>query len=112
MLLSGACSAFPGQYETRLTPGGAGATKPERQNMTRHSPYHGDKLSHLALSSEVSEWRHTLWNQVFSGRLRPRRLFCMDIWRQPISIPQVILIAYLKDAVFRRVRVGFSPAMG
>jgi hypothetical protein len=25
--------------------------------MTRHSPYHGDKLSRLALSSEMSEQR-------------------------------------------------------
>jgi len=75
MLFSGACAAFPGQYETRLTPGGAGATTPERQNMTRHSPYHGDKLSRPALSSEMSEWRHALWNQVFSVMPRPGACF-------------------------------------
>src|SRR5262245_26846046 len=102
MLLSGACAAIPGQYETRLTPGGAGATTLERKNMTRHSPCHGDKLSRPALSSEMSERRHTLWNQMFSRRLRHRRLFCKEVYRQPISIPQVNLVADLNDAVLRR----------
>ena len=91
---------------------GVAAITPERQNMTRHSPYHGDKLSRLALSSEMSERRHTLWNQMVSGRPHTRRLFCKDIWRQPVFIPQVNLVADLIDAVLRRCRTAFSPAMG
>jgi hypothetical protein len=70
--------------------------------MTRHSPYHGDKLSRPTLSSEMSERRHTLWNQMFSGRPHARRLYCIDIWRQPVFIPQVNLVAELNDVVLMR----------
>jgi hypothetical protein len=88
-----------------------GEALPERQNMTRHSPYRSDKLSRLALSSEMSERHHTLWNQMFSGRPHAWRLFCCYVWRQPVFIPQINLVADLNDAVLRRSRVDLSPAM-
>jgi CheY-like chemotaxis protein len=48
---------------------------------------------------------------MFSGRPHARRLYCRDVWRQPVSIPQVNLVADLNDAVLRPCRVDFSPAM-
>ena len=51
---------------------------------------------------EMSERHHTLWNQMFSGRPHARRLFCSDIWRQPVFIPQVNLVADLNDIVLRQ----------
>ena len=36
--------------------------------LTRHFPYHGDKLSRLAPPFELTPASLTLWNQEFSGR--------------------------------------------
>src|SRR5262250_122653 len=46
---------------------------PPRRRMTRHPPYRGDKLSHLAQPSELSEWRFSygIWNLAEGRRMAP-----------------------------------------